>query len=133
MTKYLSREEILAVDDQKYEDVAVPEWGGTIKVRGLTGAQRDDFEAKSVVGHGAKQRINTRNLRVRLIAACVIDPDTGLPLFQQADVIKLGEKSALALERVFGVCQRLSGLTDDDVKELEEGFVVAQNGSSTSV
>ena len=39
------------------------------------------------------------------------------------DLIKaLSEKSAAALQRVFEVAQRLSGITDDDVEELAEGL-----------
>jgi len=39
-------------------------------------------------------------------------------LFTDADVKALGMKSAVALQRVFDVAQRLSGITSDDVDEL---------------
>lgn len=127
----LSKDQILGADDRRYEIVPVPEWGGEVRLRSLTGAERDDFESKSLVGSGKKQRVNPRHLRARLIAMCAVDAD-GRPLFDAADVIKLSSKSAAALERLFEVASRLSGLDEDDVKELEEGFDSAQSDGSTS-
>lgn len=114
MTGYLTREAILSVDDSVIEDVAVPEWGGAVRVRGLTGAERDKIEAL-VAGNGKK--MNFANLRARMCAASVVD-EAGEPVFGQADIAALGAKSAAALDRVFSVVQRLSGLTDEDVDEL---------------
>ena len=42
---YLSRDTILQREDIKTEDVEVPEWGGTVRVRGMSGVERDAFEA----------------------------------------------------------------------------------------
>lgn len=131
MPKFLSRDEIFSAEDIRYEIVEVPEWGGAIKLRSLSGAERDDFEAKSMVGHGNKQRINTRRIRARLIAMCAID-ENNHQLFEPADVMKLSEKSAAALERLFEAAQRLSGMTDDDLRELEQGFDGARSEPSIS-
>lgn len=110
---YLSRESILDADDLSYDDVDVPEWGGTVRVRALTGAERDRFEA-SIAG-GKKPSYD--NFRSKLVVASVVDAD-GERLFTQADVQLLGKKSAAALNRVFEAAQRLSGLNDEDVDEL---------------
>ena len=45
---YLSREEILSVHDIVTEEVDVPEWGGIVRVRGMSGVQRDAFEASLI-------------------------------------------------------------------------------------
>jgi hypothetical protein len=131
VTTFLSRDAILGADDRRYEIVEVPEWGGAVKLRSLTGAERDDFEARSLVGKGDNQRVNTRNLRARLIALTAVD-EHDAPLFQAADVIKLGSKSAAALARLFDAACKLSGIGEDDVKELEEGFDDAQSEPSIS-
>jgi hypothetical protein len=56
--------------------------------------------------------------RARLAAFCLVDQN-GKRLFRSdAEVKRLGEKSAQALTRVVEVASRLSGLTDDDVEEL---------------
>lgn len=129
----LSRDAILAADDLPYEDVPVPEWGGVVRVRGLSGKGRDEYlSSMAVMAGGQVVGQNTVNVSARLVAHCVIDPETGDPAFTQADIGKLGEKSAAALGRVFEVAARLSGLSEDDVKSLGEGSAPTLNGAITS-
>lgn len=117
---YLSAEQILDADDLPWEDVDVPEWGGTVRVRGMSGTDRDKFEAamlskdmKSVSKDTALERY-----RARLAAACLVD-GTGQRMFRSdAEVKRLGEKSAQALQRVCDVASRLSGLSQEDQAEL---------------
>jgi hypothetical protein len=122
MSKLLSRDQILSAVDITTEDVDVPEWGGTVRVRGLTGTDRDRFEAAMMnlksAKPNARQQVNTENFRARLVQASVVDED-GMRLFTQKDVQALGEKSAAALDRVMTVAMRLSGLTEKDADELE--------------
>lgn len=130
----LKRNQILEADDIKVELVPVPEWGGDVYVKGLNGTERDKFEASTVtVTRGGRQKQNLENLRARLIVLTVIDPDdNGLPLFTEADVAKLGKKSAVALDRVFTVARKVSGLNQEDIEELVEDFDGDQSESSTT-
>jgi hypothetical protein len=107
----LTRDAILCAEDRKVEEVEVPEWGGSVKVATMTGAQRDLWE-QSLVG---KTGVNIANIRARLVAACVVD-DSGARLFTDEDAIALGAKSALALDRVAKVAQRLNGLGKEEVE-----------------
>jgi hypothetical protein len=127
----LSKDAIWQVQDIQTVDVEVPEWGGTIRLRGLTGSQRDAFEASSVQMVGTDARLNQRNLRARLIAACAVDEE-GAPLFERSDIIHLGNKSAKAVDRVFDACLRLNGMSNRDVDELTENLEAGQTDSSTS-
>jgi hypothetical protein len=113
----LTREQILAAQDFKQETVPVPEWGGEVLVRGLTGAQRDEFEASWYTGEGKDRKLNLENLRARLVALSVVN-EKGERQFSAKDVKALGEKSALALDRVFDAAQRVSGFTGNDVEKL---------------
>ena len=116
--KILSRSDILGIaDDIKTETVAIPEWGGSVLVRGLTGAERDRFESGVVGEKKSDKKFNYHNFRARLVVMSVVD-DEGKFLFGPTDVQQLGEKSAAALSRVYDVAQRLSGISDDDVEEL---------------
>lgn len=124
----LSRSQILESDDLVTEDVPVPEWGGDVRVRTLTGTERDAFEL-SISGDGKKK--NLENLRARLAALCIIDED-GQRVFSDDDVRKLGLKSAGALGTVFDVASRLNGLTEKDVEELAGNSEAAPSGASTS-
>lgn len=127
----LSREQILGADDVGTEDVEVPEWGGSVRVRGLSGAERDAYEASLVRTRGKNQEVNLQNVRAKLVAWSVID-ENGERLFAQSDVKALGEKSASALDRVWEVARKLSRLSDEDVEELAEGFDDAQSDGDTS-
>lgn len=131
MMGLLTREQILTADDQVVEDVPVPEWGGVVRVRGLTGTQRDRFEGEAVEQRGRKTKLNFENLRARLVSLTVVDGD-GKRMFSDADVAALGQKSASALDRVFAVAQRLSGMSDQDVEELTKNSESGQSDGFTS-
>jgi len=129
---YLTRDDILQAVDLKYEDVPVPEWGGVVRVRGLTGAERDAFEAGVVERQGKQAKLNMANIRARLVALVIVDGE-GKRLFNDADVAALGRKSGVALNRVFETAQRLSGITEADMSDLEKNSVSGQSDGSTSV
>ena len=127
---YLSRDAILQREDIVTEDVEVPEWGGTVRVRGMSGVERDKFEAGLIQqpeANGRRRRkqstkTNMENVRAKLCAWCIVDGD-GVRVFSDADVVALGSKSAAALDRIYEVASELSGITDEDVEELAEEMV----------
>ena len=116
----LKRDDILTADDIARELVPVPEWGGEVWVKGMSGTERDNFEAGIIERRGKDTNVNMKNIRAKLAAACLCD-ENGKRLFADADIPALAAKSAAALQRVFAVAQRLSGIGDDEVKELAEG------------
>lgn len=115
----LSREQILQAKDLVTEVVEVPEWSGSVLVKSLTGAERDQYESAIVEQKGRDTKVNMRNARARLVALSVVD-EKGKRLFSPNDVSLLGAKSAAALQRVFNVSMRLSGISAEDVRELTE-------------
>lgn len=127
----LTRDAILQAQDLPTVDVEVPEWGGTVRVRALTGAERDAFEQSIVEQRGKSTKMNLANLRAKLVALTVVDEE-GKRLFSDADAKLLGQKSALALNRVFEVAQKLSGLSPEDVEELTKNSEDGQSEGSTS-
>ena len=117
----LNRDDILDANDIQIELVSVPEWGGDVFVKGMTGAERDRFEAGVISLDSKSEKVDMRDIRAKLCSETICD-EVGKKLFNQADIKALSEKSAAALQRVFEVAQRLSGITDDDVEELAEGL-----------
>lgn len=103
-TTILSREQILAAQDLASEEVPVPEWGGTVRVRMMTGAERDALGATLL---GADKKVDMSQYRIRLLAACLVD-EAGEPLFGPDEVGLLGAKSGVALDRVYRVAERLN-------------------------
>jgi len=121
MKTFLGRDSILNAPDLTTEDVEVPEWGGWVRVRALSGKERDIFEASVTGTHKKNKRMNLDNVRARLVQMTIVGED-GQPLFKRSDIEALGKKSAAALDRVFEVATRLSGISEADVDELTENF-----------
>jgi hypothetical protein len=108
----LTRDQILKASDLKTADVDVPEWGGTIRVRTMTGTDRANFLKISTDKDG-----KPKQFMEALIAATAVD-DKGEPLFTSADMVELGKKSSLALQKVFEKSADLNGLTQASVEKI---------------
>lgn len=137
MGAFLGRDAILAAKTLKTEQVHVPEWtdpatgADTVMVRELSGRERDEYEASMAVQRGGKMIPDIRNLRAKLVARSVIGEDGG-PVFAPEDVDILGELSAAALDRVFEVASRLSGLSEADLEAASGNSGTGQAAGSSS-
>lgn len=115
----LTRDEILKKVDTQIKIVKVPEWGGDVRVRGMTGEERDAFESSIVTVKGGKSEVDTKNIRAKLIVQCIVD-EKGERLFGLDDIAALGKKSASALQRVFEVAGDLCGLTTSEIDKISK-------------
>jgi hypothetical protein len=129
--KELSSEEILGTEDIVEELVEVPEWKGTVRVRALTGRERDAYEASLFEQRGKNTRANLQNARAKLVVLSVVNAD-GARKFTEAQIPQLGAKSAAALDRIWKKARDLAGMSDEDVKEMTLGFDDAQSELSIS-
>jgi len=111
----LTAAEILAAQDIYTDEITVPEWGGRLHIRTMTGQERDTWE---VYAQG-QMTSKVVNIRARLAAICVADAN-GKRLFTDADTAKLAEKSGAALDRVYAAAVKWNGLTNDEVEKLEK-------------
>lgn len=125
----LTRDQILAAQDLQAVDVDVPEWGGAVRVRMMSGTEREAFTSSMVVADG---KLNAADYRVRLVAACIIGED-GQRLFSFDDVATLGNKSAAALDRVFQACDKLNAASGKAVDDAEKNSAAGRTGDSFSV
>jgi hypothetical protein len=116
--KTLNRDEILGAIDIQRKLVDV--WGGQVWVYGMTGAERDKYEGGIIQYRGKEQTVNMANIRAKLCSMTIRD-EKGKRLFTEEDIQALSQKSAASLQKIFIVAQKLSGITDEDVKELSEG------------
>ena len=133
----MGRDAILRAAALRTEEVKVPEWADpetgadTVLVRELRGRERDEWEASLAVQRGREMVRDTANIRAKLAALSIVGED-GEPLFTLRDVNALGELSAAALERVFEVASRLSGLNPADVEEMGKNSGTGRDGGSAS-
>lgn len=125
-----SLSDLLGIDDRKVVDFEVPEWNISVKLRAMTGNDRDAFEAH-VTNGGKEGTVNVLGMRAKLVGACLVDAD-GNRLVPDGSEEKLGEKSAAALDRLFTKCMSLNGMTEEDEKKLVENFEDAPSEDSTT-
>ena len=131
MGDYLSADAILAFDDVQVRDVPVPEWGGTVRVRSLSGKERDAFEASLREQRGKETVTNTENVRAKLVARSLIDPETGERMFTDQQINALGGKNAAVLDRLYDVAAELSGMSESgDLAGNSEADPSGSSGSS---
>lgn len=137
--RVLSRDDIMRAQDLKRELVEVPEWGGSVYVRGLTGSERGLWEQSlsrvqpTAPGREAAVQFHLEEMRVTLCTLCLVD-ENGARLFKDQEVKLLGRKSSQALQRVYDVAARLSaigeGAVAQEVKDSEA--VLASESDSAS-
>lgn len=113
MKTLLTKAAIIAAPDIQSTDIDVPEWGGTVRLKGMTGSERDAFEDSMFVevtkpdGSIVKKQ-DVKNLRAKVVAAALVD-EKGAQLFGLDEIEELGKKSVAALQRCFDAAQKLNG------------------------
>lgn len=120
------REKILAAEDIQSEMVDVPEWGCTIEVRGMNGADRSRILETAASSEDGK--IGIGSMYVETVIASAYDPDTGERIFSQADRDVLMSKSASAIDRIATVGMRLSAM---DAKAADDAKVTFPEESAS--
>lgn len=120
---FLSRESILAKNDIEYSRVHVPQWGGYLRIRGLTGKERTALEKGMQKPVRRKGRIeyerDLKFFRERVVIYGTID-EQGQPLFTEKDLDALSTKSSAAVAILSEAIVKLSKMDDDDEEDLEK-------------
>lgn len=129
--KALTAQDILQAEDLPRKRVEVPEWGGYVNVRTMTGAERDTFEADVFAGNGTDAKSNGKNIRARFLAAVLVDDD-GKNIFSIEQAKELGGKSAKILDQLYDASMRLNHLTQADVEDLAKNSASDQGEPSIS-
>lgn len=123
------RDQIFAADDIRKEVVEIPEWGCSIEVRSLNGADRARILETGVDAAG---NVSLQSVYPEMVIASAHDPETGEQIFDHSDKDGLMAKNALAIDRIAVVAVKLSGLESDSVDEAGKGSSSkARKGDST--
>lgn len=117
---YLGRDAILALPDLDTEDVYVPKWDTTVRVKSMSAGQRNKLAGLMLKGSGRDFDIDITQLpgvMANVVAWCAVDED-GKRMFKDSDVDALNEKHGDALQVIFDAAMRVSGLGDSDVGDI---------------
>jgi hypothetical protein len=109
----LSKEQILAADDMGLLKLSVPEWGGDVYIRVMTVGERDAYENE----WQRKRDTGVDDFRTKFLVRCLVD-EKGNRLFDNNDVIRLSQKSARVMNRVWLAAMEHNNLSDQSIEEL---------------
>lgn len=115
----LRREDIAAAVDLKTMTLAVPEWGGEVRLRELTLGEREDWSKEAVdsgTGH-IRSDVSMSRIMALLCAMSLVD-EADRPIFESPEdgtAVLLG-KDANAVQAIFDAALKLNGLRSEDVE-----------------
>lgn len=122
----LSKHDILNADDKAVHWVDVPEWGGQVGLREMTGAERDQFER--VADDYSKGKPSGANLASHLLCLTLCD-ESGDRLFTAEDVEALAAKNGNIIYRLSMKAAEISSIDDNALTEASDEL---KNGRASS-
>lgn len=119
----LSKKAILEAKDIKTKEVDVPEWGGSVCIRVISGADRDVFEQ-------AYSEKKMDAFRTRFLVLTICD-EAGERIFTNEEVEALNKKSSKVLNKLFDEAWEFNAFTPAAVEALGNDSPSDQSASST--
>jgi hypothetical protein len=130
----LSQDQILAAMDRadiETKDVAVPELGGTVRVREMPGNLRNRLEATYATIRNGGSSKNLDKITAQILAVCVID-EHDKPTLTTAAAERMLQRLPRAAFRIRDAVLEISAVDEDDIEAMAEVFDDAQSDSSTT-
>jgi hypothetical protein len=112
--KFLSKLDVVNADDRKPIELYIPEWNGYVKIKHMSGAERDKWESSNKRKDGS---FDYNNFRARLAVLTLLD-ENNQPMFTPAEISDLGKKTGVALDRIFTVILETNKITEKDVEDM---------------
>jgi hypothetical protein len=112
----LSKDQILARRDLPSEEVAVPEWSGSVRLQGLSAGDADEFSASLVKRNGKNVEMDRTHYCAKLLSRCLVN-EKGERVLTEGDVIALSQQAAGPIQRLTVIAEKLSGLQPGGVEE----------------
>jgi hypothetical protein len=103
--------------DRAYEDIDIPEW--EVKVRIIEPDARTRADLAGGFDRG-QSNLDLGELYASVLIATLVDPETGDPIFVDADKPNLLRMSGQVVDRVALKAMKVAGLTDEAVEQGKE-------------
>jgi hypothetical protein len=119
MDKVLTKADINVADDIQVKEVKVPEWGGSVFIRTMTGNEQDDYESSVYANKMTKGKF------LACLCSKTICDEKGNRLYSDdpGEIESLGHRSAAALSRIFKASLKLNRIPQSEIDELEKNSV----------
>lgn len=120
----LTAESILAAEDFVYDIVECPEWGGEVRIRSLSGAQRATLKKALEAGQ--------ENIDETLCVMAIVDAN-GNRIFTQQQINALSRKNTAVVSRIAIRVTEISGMRDRNkaVKDAEKNSAATPSDDSS--
>ncbi|WP_228181993.1 hypothetical protein [Streptomyces anulatus] len=130
----LTPDQIGEADDRRWEDVPVPEWGGTVRIASMSGTDRNAYQQQMLVlgDNGRPKGVDLTDQYARLLSKCLVDADFRRLYVTEKQVKGLGAKNGAVLERLAVIAKRVSGLGEDSAEAAAGKSATTPSDSSTS-
>lgn len=106
----LNREQFLAAKTKKFEDVELPELGGSVRIKSMSIKQQLEFENLMTT------QKNDNDIIFSLIVLSCVDQDLK-PLFTHEDVEEIKDHSADSVMTLFQAILDLNGINTTDMDQ----------------
>jgi len=119
----LSFDDILASEDCPEIEIEVPEWHGTVKVRGLRRAELNEAKKCATVqtvlpGNRVSSEVSDELFEAEMLHIALVDP----PLEREQAMQLVKGKGAMAVGRLIKAIFTASGIGEDVIREAEQRF-----------
>ena len=115
MSTLLTKEATLQSKDYQDEVINVPEWGGSVRLKTMSGVERDMFETEAMKRKKG-DKIELKGLKSFLLMLTLVDND-GVRLFEESEIDELNKKSGAVIDTLFVKCQDLNKLTQGSLED----------------
>lgn len=113
----LGRNELLTPVRRMYQNVETPI--GTVRIQSVSERERSQFEQDTLDRNGRVTKRGMMTVKPRLIIMCAVDGD-GQKIFTSADIEGLMELDSITSNLIADACQKLCGITETDLEDLEK-------------
>jgi len=115
----LTKEEILKVSDLQTREINIPEWGGSIVMKTMTGEERDTWENRIPI-RSSDKKVDIKEMKVRLLILCIRDPKDMTFMFTEKDVVSLNSKNSSVIDRLWQVASEMNGIGGKELEEIRK-------------
>lgn len=118
----LTRKDIESAQDIPTEMVSVPEWGGEVRIRKMTGEDRGLWDTHIAKSSKDGQVVDQRDVYAYHCALVMVD-ESGNRLYdphKPAEIALLKSKSWTAIQRVYDASRKFSWLDRTSFEEAEK-------------
>lgn len=137
-----NKNEFLGIDDAVYENVQVEEWDTWVRIKMMSGLEREAYEGSLFAYRDeilkAKENEETSStefsivhMKCLLLIFCIVD-DKGNTIFELKDISVLKNKNLNALDKIYNASKKLNAIGVDEEEDVEKNSEADQQDKSTS-